>query len=159
VRWVHGLEWAKELSHRPSGLAQSRPKGVRGLGVKYEREVAKALPLAVHGQWWEFGDARGPGICQTDLVWKGKKWVLVLEVKLTWTKAGHEQLEGLYRPVVEKAVGMPMLGVEVCRGLGREALPRELQVAKSLAGAVELAKAGHMVALHWLGVTPLMGRE
>lgn len=151
-RWVKGLEWAK-LGERPKGLPQARLRGIKGTGIRYERAVAGELPDALHGQWFEFGDKNGPGWCQPDILLLGASKVLVLEVKYSWVPEGHTQIGELYRPVVEKALGRPVLGVVVCRRL-KPGMKGVLVVA-TLAEAVEAAKLGKQVCLHWLGYTAL----
>ena len=98
----------------------------------------------------EFHDANGFGHCQTDLMLEGERAVLVMEAKLSWVTEGHSQLELLYRPVVEAAMGKPMLGIVVTKHL-RPEMPRGLRVVSTLAQAVDIAKTGRSVVLHWLG--------
>jgi hypothetical protein len=148
TRQIAGLEWARP-SKRPAGIPIGRPRGAKLAGIRYERGLASALPAAKHGQWFEFKDAAGPGVCQTDLLLGQSGFCLILEVKYTWTIEGHRQLEQLYLPVVERAIARPCLGIVVCRRLVEGM--RGIEVARSLAEAVEIAAAGRRPAWHWLG--------
>jgi len=154
-RVVVGLKWARPCG-RPGCIPRSRPRGAKAQGVRYERALAKALPAARHGQWWEFEDRNGLGFCQTDLIWEADGRMVVLEVKYTWVWSGHTQLEQLYRPVVEAATGMGVSGIVVCKNLIPE-IPRTVHVTGELGAALGLAKAGALCALHWLGLGPPMG--
>jgi hypothetical protein len=149
-RTIIGLSWAKAEVAGPFE-ARRTPRGVRGLGVRYEREVAKALgPGARAGQWFQFEDANGPGWCQTDLLVVGKRNALVLEAKLTWLSGAHRQIEQLYRPIVEKVYGLVVLPVVVCKNLV-PGMPGDYQVVAGLAAALEVARAGGRAVLHWRG--------
>jgi hypothetical protein len=113
--------------------------------------VAKALPLARHGLWWEFEDASGWRCCQTDLVLMGARSTLVLEVKYSYTPEAWEQLEKLYSPVLRIALGLPVLGVQICKNLRDWKGP----VVSDLKSAISLAKQEGFVLLHWTGIGPL----
>ena len=148
-RKVKGLQWACQLAGRPKIIPLGRPRGVKALGLRYERALARAVPMAKHGLWFEFLDANGPGFCQPDLVIEGQEAVLVLEVKLSWVPDGHTQIEELYRPVLAACCKKPVYGVQVTRNLrpGMGAVT----VVGSLQEAVAEAKAGRLVCWHWLG--------
>lgn len=145
-REVSGLQWAVPCA-RPGCIPRSRPRGAKAAGLRYERELAKALPQAKHGQWWEFRDARGRGFCQTDLLLPLGTGTLVLEAKYTWTPEGHSQLERLYLPVVRKAGHSWAVGVVVCRAL-LPSTPREA-ICGSLGEAYSRAALGLPAVLHW----------
>jgi hypothetical protein len=151
TRRIRGLISAAKLTTKPACIPTSRARGVKALGVRYEREVAKALPVAEAGAWWEFRDRNGPGYCQTDLLVLGERFVLVLEAKYTYTVDAWRQLLGLYQPVVELALGLPVIPVQVCRVL----TPNARNVTTGLAEAIELAKAEGWATLHWVGGKPL----
>jgi hypothetical protein len=103
------------------------------------------MPYAQHGQWFEFRDRAGLGHCQPDLLIDRAKYVIVLEVKYTWTAEGHTQIDQLYRPVVERALGKPVIGIVVCKMLTPTvAFP----VVSLLEDALVL---GGNVVLHWPG--------
>jgi hypothetical protein len=147
-RVVDGLEWASP-SPRP-GFGPSRARGAKALGLRYERQVARAVPGAEHGLWWQFRDRAGHGWCQTDLVVRGARRTLVLEAKLTWTWRGHTQIGQLYRPVLEAALGLPVVGVVVCRTL-RPETSAVAAVRGTLREAVAAALEGRHAVWHWLG--------
>ena len=146
-RIVDGLTWAAETG-RPSGLPVTRPRGSKGAGLRYEKEISKALGREmIRGQWWEFRDKNGYGYCQTDLFREGDRFCLVLETKYTWCPEGHSQLELLYRPVVEFVTRKPMLGIQVCRALKPD-MPGEIKIVNDLQSAIEVAKMGRLSVLH-----------
>lgn len=148
IRQIRGLEFARP-ARRPAGLPIGRPRGAKLAGLRYERGLAAEMPEARHGQWFEYRDEAGPGVCQTDLLLGRDGRCLVLEVKYTWTIEGHRQLEWLYLPVVSAAIARPTLGVVVCRRLVEGMAG--VKVARSLDEAFEAAAAGKRTAWHWLG--------
>lgn len=154
-RVIEGLRWAEARESGPWGSKGSRPRGAKALGVAYEKALAKALPDATRGAWWEFEDANGGGWCQTDLLLVGSGSVLVLEAKLSWVMQGHSQIELLYKPVLEMALGKPVLGVVVCKAL-RSGMPGSVTVVGDLPSALALARAGRRPVLHWIGSGPLL---
>ena len=133
---------------------QRAGKGSKGAGIRFERSLAKALKHAIHGQWFHFIDANGPGWCQPDLIICGKKRTIVLECKLTFTRDAHDQLEGLYRPILTKAYGTEVVGVVVCKNL-TPYMPGEVIVdslEEAISASFEGAKAP---VLQWLGRGPV----
>ncbi len=149
-RVIRGLRWARACQ-RPAGLPVGRPRGAKALGVRYERSLAKRLTELNHGQWFEFEDQNGPGVCQTDFILTSLNHpdcVFVLECKYSWVIQGHLQIEQLYRPVLEKALALPVHGIVVCKnlkpGIG------DIRVASGIGEAQALAKHGRVV-WHWLG--------
>lgn len=148
MRVISGLSWA-EACPRPACIPKSRPRGAKAAGLRYERELAKALPLATHGQWWQFEDRAGPGYCQTDLVLPTEGGLLVLEAKYTWTQTGHRQIQQLYKPVLERATGKLVVGAVVCKVLIRDLDPA--WVCRDLESAKMRAFCGLPTVLHWLG--------
>lgn len=163
-RQVEGLRWARRLpTDWPQGIPKSRPRGIKAFGSRYEAAVGKALPCAERALWWEFFDANGPGLCQTDFILSPPKagdsqWpMVVLECKHTWTEDGMFALTGLYAPVVAMATGLPVLRILVCKHLvpwdGKFWRDR---LYSSLDDAIEGALAwGTPTTLHWRGMTPL----
>lgn len=126
-----------------------RPRGAKAAGLRYERLLAKALPAAKHGQWFEFEDQNGKGLCQVDLMIQLLSGVLILEAKYTWTAEGHAQIEQLYMPVVAAAWGVPTAGLVVCKKL----VPgmQGVAVAGDLDTALRHLAVGQRTVLHWLG--------
>jgi len=147
-RVITGLEWAKLLKSRPKAIPVGRPRGAKAKGIHYERELAKLLPGASAGRWFEFEDRNGHGHCQPDFVLSFASELVVLECKLTWVPAGHTQIEQLYQPVLESLSAKRVLGVVVCKNL----LPdMPVPVFGDLASAIAGARNGRAV-WHWLGV-------
>lgn len=157
-RRVIGLELA-ERSVRPAGLPKfNRPRGAKKLGVAFERSLGPKLPPgAKSGLWWRFVDRQGPGICQTDWVIEGARATLVLECKLGQHWEAWDQLEGLYGPVLQLALGKPVVGIQVCKFLRPEFRRPGEQVCHRLEEGIELARAGVRPLLHWSGLGPLFG--
>lgn len=153
-RRIVGLEWARQLTAKPKAIPTGRPRGAKAAGVRYERALARELvPGGFQaGVWFEFRDRGGSGWCQPDLILVGTRSVLVLEAKYTWTRVGHEQIEFLYRPVLERVFDLPVKGVVVCRVLIPET--RECCVIGDLASALAVP-AGTRSVLHWLPGTRL----
>lgn len=125
------------------------------MGLRYERVLAKALPMAKHGQWFEFEDKYGRGFCQVDLMLEMPRGILILEAKYTWVPEGHCQIEGLYSPVVEMALGKPCKGMVVCKKL-IPGMPRELEIVSDLESGARALASGNRVVLHWLGNCQLL---
>lgn len=156
-RVVKGLVQA-EVCARPSNIPVSRPRGRKGAGIKYERDLSEGLKTSLigimpvwHGQWYRFFDSNGFGVCQTDILVKTSVGIAVLESKYTWTEAGHVQLEKLYIPVVEKAhPGLPAFGIVVCKVLTAEVHPS--WICRDLATAIARSASGLKTVLHWVGV-------
>lgn len=157
TRHIHtdSLHFAR-LIEQPSCIPKSRPRGTRAVGLRYERSLAKYLPSASHGQWIEFEDRNGAGFCQPDFLLNFRpRCMVMLECKLSWTFDAVEQLDNLYRPVVEKVFGVPAVGVVVTKNLTN--FPGYWKVCPTLGAAIEIAKQEQMSVWHWLG-TPYTAR-
>jgi hypothetical protein len=145
-RIIKDLRWARVApEQRKAGRTPSR--GAKAAGIRYERALAKALPQALPGLWWEFEDYKGWGTCQTDLVLRVHDQIFVLEAKYTWTESAWPQLENLYLPVLGMATEMPVWGIQVCKNL--TPCVRGM-VCRKLHEALESAANGHMTTLHWI---------
>lgn len=155
TRVIDGLVWARTCQPPPMFAGKRRSRGAKAQGLRYERALAKALPTAVHGQWFEFKDRRGAGWCQPDLLLAVAGGLLVLEAKYTWILEGHLQIEKLYRPVVAKASGKRVFGLVVCKVLVPEALDSGAVITGDWQKAVDIATAGGRVVLQWLPKAPL----
>jgi len=146
------------LSERPKVIPIGRPRGVKALGLRYERELAKVLSGARRGVWFEFEDSRGHGFCQVDFLVPVGGRPVVLEAKYTWTLEGHEELEGLYLPVMRGVRGLERaLGLVVCKKLTEGTLASARSFG-DLTSAVEWAEGGERAVLHWIGNGPLLLR-
>lgn len=154
-RKVDGLQMARACQ-KPRCIPIGRPRGAKAQGVRYERALAKALPEARSGQWFEFEDVRGRGICQVDLILPlGLGLMGVIEVKYTWNPDAALELAQLYLPVVEMAYGAKAIPLVACRNL----IPGcKATICSDLYSAFEAATRGPAV-LHWLGVGPLYDKK
>ena len=91
--------------------------GAQRAGIRYQRKVdkmlAKQLPGVKLGQWFAFQNG-GPKVryCQPDALWPQGEALLCLEVKVRFGPDAFWQLEDLYRPVLQRALGKdPLLGI------------------------------------------------
>lgn len=155
-RVIAGLVLAKPCE-RPRNLPIARLRGTKRLGLKYEKDFAKALKAkypaqCLVGQWFHFVDANGPGYCQTDLLLRLPAETIIFECKLTDTDKGRSQLERLYFPVVRQAFARPVRGVVVTRHLSKETLLERVtdQLAFALACRPDV-----IPTLHWRERNPL----
>src|SRR5258705_333467 len=120
-RVIAGLLSASPCT-RPNNLPVARLRGTKRMGMKYERDFAKAIqqkyPSAtLAGQWFHFRDSNGPGYCQTDILIKLHSECILFECKLTDCEKGRSQLSRLYRPVVERCWSLPTRCMVVARHL------------------------------------------
>lgn len=142
---------------RPGNLPVARLRGTKRMGMKYERDFAKALkakyPSALLvGQWFCFLDDNGNGYCQSDIILKLPSEVIIFECKLTDCEKGRSQLSRLYRPVVERCWGLPTRCMVVTRHLSGET-KLEL-VTDQLAQALAFNREA-IPTLHWRERNPL----
>lgn len=152
MRQITGLKWAKE-SKSPWPAVKRRPKGAKGLGLSYEKALAKALPHAQHGLWFEFEDKQGRGFCSPDFLFIGTDGVLVLEAKLTRYEEACKQLLGLYLPVLSMVYKRPVRGAAVVKYLS-PSTPESLiygSLSEILASPVS-----PVPILHWIGRGPVL---
>lgn len=147
------IEWARECRaiYGPSRAG----KGPKGFGVRYERQVAKQLPGARHGIWFEFGDEKGKHNCQPDFIFSHRSNLhLVIECKYTWVAEAHTQLDKLYLPVVATVTGGRTCGLVVCKRLTTGM--HGVEVVGDLGRAIELACQGTpKVVWHYIGNVPI----
>lgn len=148
-RTIVGLKWARELDGKPSYIPIGRSRGAKAFGVRYERELAKALPKGwLRGVWFEFEDLHGPGCCQVDFLYSDTFGATVLELKYTWNLAGQQELNQLYLPIVRRALGLQTNGIVVTKNLTPEA--RNSKICESLADANNTSGLAPVV-WHWIG--------
>lgn len=161
-RTIVGLEWAEPLARRPACIPESRPKGVKALGLRYERKAAAEINRAlrgslVRGQWFEFVDANGHGYCQCDGLYYDPQSdsYVVFEFKLTEVDEARSQLKNLYLPVVAWAWPQfaPPRGIVVARHLTRETNVN--LVYDSLWWVMAEPPALGIPTLHWIGRSAL----
>lgn len=155
-RVVQGLLWAEAVREGPWGRSP-RARGAKAAGLRFEREVAAALPRAIHGQWFRFEDANGVGYAQPDLLLGlGSRVVAILECKYSWVPEGHSQMELLYVPIVQKALRPDvLLLVQVCRNL-RPGANGAARVCGTLGEALQAALAGDRCVWHWPAKAPAL---
>lgn len=142
---------------RPSNLPVARLRGTKRMGIKYERDFAKAIKMAyptatISGQWFRFVDNNGSGYCQPDILVKLPTECLIFECKLTDCEKGRSQLSRLYRPVVERCWGLPTRCMVVTRHLSGET-KLEL-VTDQLREALAFNREA-IPTLHWREKNPL----
>lgn len=140
---------------RPACIPVGRPRGAKAAGLRYERALAAALPQAEHGAWFEYRDANGPGYCQPDLLLHLPSITVVLEIKYTWTDKAYDQIEKLYLPVLQIALGKPVIGMQICKKLVPQAAAAS-RICSMLGNGLILAHRGERVAMQWLEGTPVM---
>lgn len=157
MRLLNGLLVAKKTEW-PGSIPKPRPRiaSSKWKGLAYEKALAKALPGAVHGQWFEFIDSSGKARCQVDVLVEGEALVLVIEAKLSWVPEAQAKLNGLYLPVVTKALAKPVIGLVVAKNISRQTLAAGW-ISRDLREAVAMLKDGSSpVTLHWSGSGPLL---
>ena len=154
-RQVVGLKWAARLVERPGCISIGRARGIKALGVRYEKAFEKWIGPgeATRGVWFEFEDKNGHGYCQVDFLIRGEGEVFVLELKHTWNEGAHVELEKLYLPVVGEALGQAPLGVVVVKRL----VPwmPHVAICEGLDEALAAARRGRRAVLHWIGGGPV----
>lgn len=135
--------------------APKRLRGTKRLGIAYENALAKAIPSATHGQWFEYRDETGPGWCQTDLLLESAKRVVVVEVKLTDLQAARLQLESLYLPVLRAA--FPEKSIHSIVALRHVTnVPEDVVIFDKFSEALWAARDGGPAPIfHWLGKGPI----
>lgn len=154
-RVIHGLISARLLDERPKCIPKGRPRGAKAAGLRYQRAFGKAIGRsALDGPWFDFRDVNGPGFCQPDFVINLPSVAIVLECKYTWTPEAFGQIELLYKPVLEVALGKPVFGLQVCKRLLPQAASSS-RVVGMIGNGLVLANSGARVALHWLENTPI----
>ncbi len=156
MRLVQGLRWARALEGWPSFMPKPRARraSAKAAGLAYERalrlEIPSALPV-----WFEFEDRLGRAWCQVDGLILGRQSALVLEAKLTWLLEAHLKMEGLYLPVVSRALQLPTFGIVVAKRL----LPECRQIShSSLDSALRDARLGRRAVWHWQGSAVSLAR-
>lgn len=130
-------------------------------GVLYERAFAHALFLARppgatinRNPWFAYQDARAreeTKFCCPDVIAFSPEdeFVTVFEVKRTWIPEAALKLQELYLPVVSRALGIPAVGVVVCKNLVPEA-PRPATTI-----SLSMLKRPNPGLYHWITNTPV----
>jgi hypothetical protein len=85
---------------RPRYISRPRHKGLRAMGVAYERKFGKRFlrdyPTALLGQWIYFVDARGAGVAQPDVLLRTEDAVHVVECKLSHKEDAEQKIRKVY---------------------------------------------------------------
>lgn len=158
-RFVSQLRWAQCAAKGPFDKPR-RISGRKRAGLKYESDLAKRLPQALHGQWINFADANGPGWAQPDFLveFAFSDAMLILETKYTWVAEAYSQIEHLYKPLVEHIWRKPAFGVVVAKVLTPDC--KALPVYRSLdEAALAACSEGKTVLWHWIGSGPLFSQQ
>ena len=160
------LRFAAALRGKPDCIPAPAPiskvKGVKALGLRFERSLAKALPGSLHGQWWEFEDALGYGLCQTDLIYPfhlepSPATIAVIEIKYTLVPGAHSKLSSLYMPIVRRATGCRVAGIVIVKNLDPRF--RRGRIFTSLRPATEAAlETSYPSLIQWSGQSLLPAR-
>lgn len=130
-----------------------RPKGSKGVGVKFESELAKKLgPCARHGQWFKFLDAEGVGYAQPDFLLFAPEALYVIECKLGNIPSGRAQLTELYFPILRLVYKLPTFGIVVARHVSEDPEPK--LITHSLFDAMR-ASHSRIPTLQWRERLPL----
>lgn len=149
IRRIDGLKRAELLSERPSVIPVGRPRGSKAAGLRYEHAFGAALPQLKHGPWFSFQDNAGFGYCQPDFLLERANSVVLFECKLSLVAEAFEQLFGLYKPVVERALGKEAFGIVVTKHLRPSG---GLAICSRLEDALYQVVLKKPTVLHWLGV-------
>ncbi len=147
-RKLSGLIWAKH-SPLPPKAYNSRPRGTKALGLRYEKKVAAAIPDAEHGKWFTFQDRNGYGWCQIDLLFSRRGQLYVVECKLSDYWAARSQIDWLYRPILEEVYQTKVKGIVVQKVLRGDA-PKQL-IHGSMVEAMQAHNGQVPPIVHWLG--------
>lgn len=154
-RRVEHVEWAKPVA-RPACIPRSRPRGTKGLGLAYERKVAKVLtkhaPGVETGPWFEYLADGKFGYCQPDFVMWHNLEIVVFECKLTNVEQATEQLLDLYFPILRAVYRVPVRGIIVTKSVHR--CPQLATICSSLDTALKLSTS-RVPVLHWIGQGPI----
>lgn len=152
-RIIRGLLWAHQAARAPHQPTKRR-RGAKAIGLRYEKALAKALPSARHGLWFEFADANGRGFCQPDFLIELFGVPFVLETKLRDCCGGLAQIAELYQPVMSMVLGKRVCGIAIVRTLS--ALPPSITAHQGLREAANAALGGTPSVLLWREGYPLV---
>lgn len=135
MRRIEGLRHVEFLKERPGCIPQVKLKHqVQREGLNYEHDVAGYLKrfsthslfcgepcYIIPGQWFSYIDANGKGYAQADLIFAcpARKLFLVIECKRTYVQKGLDQLEGLYRPLLEHGTKGRVATLLICKHLAQ----------------------------------------
>lgn len=160
-RVIAGLKWARRLRARPECIPIGRPRGVKALGMRFQRAFERALEAEFPshgveiGPWFHYADASGMHYCQPDALLYdiASDRYVICEVKLSDFALGARQIAELYAPVVSCALGPLPAGIVVTKNLASRAsdLPIFDDFRGAYAHALGLAANEPFPLFHWLG--------
>lgn len=138
TRIISNLEWARFSTGtffcqniNKTNFTNSQRRGLnfeKKVGKEVEKKCVEMCEEILIGPWIEFKDKNGLGIAQPDIVLVGKKRVIVLECKLTFTDSAWAQMNKLYIPLLRKMYPSVknFAGVQVCKRLTHK--PKQLEI-------------------------------
>lgn len=112
----------------PAFTRNQKMRGVRRAGITFEEKVGEVLErkfhgMVIHGAWVDYYDSRlGERSCSPDyLVVDVRSGIItVVECKLSHTHHAWQQLNDVYKPVIEFLFpGFEIRGIEVCKNFER----------------------------------------
>lgn len=158
-RLIRGdLAWASRSDAVFAKVRASRLSPAQAHGVRYESRTQKALTTlgktfgikVEHNPWFKFSDSNGTGACSPDsLLWLDPETILVIEIKYTWVPTAAPKYNGLYSPVIRKALNPDQIfGLILCKNLTSPA-PKPV-------GQISACLASRLPSVYqWLGQGPL----
>lgn len=113
MRAVVGLESAIEIAEPPFFARRRRLTASGRKGITWQNKVGKHLQRLWPGrvrseQWFCFYDANGQGYAQPDHFVLFSDRVLLVECKLTQKELAEQQMELLYKPILEHIYHLPV---------------------------------------------------
>jgi hypothetical protein len=139
----------------------SRLSTAQANGVRYERSAGKAVAILAkrigatleRNPWFRFTDANGPGACSPDaLLWLDQLALIVVEIKYTWTPTAQSKMQGLYLPVINRALSPPIIrSLIICKTL----IPSAPQPIDSLGDGTQFS-AQISPTYQWRGQGPII---
>ena len=120
-RIIRGLRDATPLFSEPNYHLRfpTAKRGRKGAGLRFERKACDHLmsryPFFLPNLAIRYRDSAGSGVCIPDGLLFREKEIIAFEMKLSHTRRAYYELSGLYKPVLERAFGLPVRIAEVTR--------------------------------------------
>lgn len=141
IKPVKGLKWARLVDQPQFAQTTRTPKGVKGKGVRYERQVQEKLEqnipdswVGVCGPWFQFEDSNGVRFAQAD--WIGfnvdELYICIAEMKLSRVPEAWWQLNRVYKPLVQEVFGWDTALVEITANLRHLVLPEDVKLSHDI---------------------------
>ena len=149
-RAVNGLI-SVERCEKPQNLPNFKPasKSAARIGIRYEKKAIKELRNLFPrvrfepGPWFRFTDQEGSGYCQPDFIFFTSVWIILGEIKYTYTAEALNKIKMLYGPVVSYLFHLPIIPIIIVHTLRPDAPKPHYKFEDAL------RSDGHL--LHWLG--------